>query len=278
VVQPSLFSEPGSGPEPKQSHDRPQRLTVLVTVKAAPNPSEAYGETVCVAGLRIDPMHEGWVRLYPINFRYLDDDRKFAKYDVITVDAVPSRGDPRSESWRPNMETLRRLDHLPPWVKRDKQLLPYLDESMCGLYQAVLSDPPAQSLGLIRPRSVDGLDIQPHGGWSVDEQRKIDHYVNQLDIFGSDRTPLKAPRFRAWYRYRCLMDGCGGHRQGLLDWELVAFQRYLPQRDDEAIQAIRQKFLTQLCAPERDVLFYVGNQAKRQQTFSVLGVYWPPRH
>jgi hypothetical protein len=32
-----------------------------------------------------------------------------------------------------------------------------------------------------------------------------------------------------------------------------------------------------MCGPDREVAFYVGNQAKHPRTFSVLGVYWPRR-
>jgi hypothetical protein len=45
-------------------------------VKAAPQLSERYGETVCVAALSTDLQRRGWIRLYPINFRELaSDDR-----------------------------------------------------------------------------------------------------------------------------------------------------------------------------------------------------------
>ena len=79
----SLFGpDPGSVPA-KPAGDRAARLRILITVKAAPNPSETYGETVCVAGLRVNLGSPGWVRLYPINFRELDSDQKFAKYDIV---------------------------------------------------------------------------------------------------------------------------------------------------------------------------------------------------
>ena len=67
-------------------------MRVLITVKAAPNPSEKYGETVCVAGLRLDLDAGGWVRLYPVNFRELDSDGKFRKYDVVSLTARPNPG------------------------------------------------------------------------------------------------------------------------------------------------------------------------------------------
>jgi hypothetical protein len=32
-----------------------------------------------------------------------------------------------------------------------------------------------------------------------------------------------------------------------------------------------------MCATDREIAFYVGNQAKRPRVFSVLGVYYPKR-
>ena len=43
MQQLSLFGPSDSGPEPKPSSDLPVRLQMIVTVKAAPNPSEKYG-------------------------------------------------------------------------------------------------------------------------------------------------------------------------------------------------------------------------------------------
>ena len=110
------------GPElptvPARATDRPQRLRMLVTVKAAPNPSTTYGETVCVAGISADVADPGWIRLYPINFRYLQQDVRFRKYDLITVVATPARRDARAESWRPDMSTLVVSQTLPAWKRR----------------------------------------------------------------------------------------------------------------------------------------------------------------
>lgn len=63
VTEMSLFApDPESAPE-KPPSDQLVWLRVMITVKAAPNPSEQYGETVCVAGIRLDPDNSGWVRL-----------------------------------------------------------------------------------------------------------------------------------------------------------------------------------------------------------------------
>ncbi|TVT36407.1 hypothetical protein FNH05_25710 [Amycolatopsis rhizosphaerae] len=257
--------------------DQWRTLRLLITVKAAPNPSATYGETVCVAGLRLDLEQPGWVRLYPINFRDLESDRSFSKYDVVTVRAKPARNDPRFESWRPDMASLRIERHLRPWKPRQPHIEPYVDGSMCDLLDAIRKDPPAKSLAAIRPAHIEDIDIEHHPGWTADDQVKIRQYVSQLDLLGAERNALEAPRLRGWYRYRCLSNSCRGHRQGILDWEFVALQRRLGKLDDASlIEALRAKFLGELCAPNRDVAFYVGNQAKRQHVFSVLGVYYPP--
>jgi hypothetical protein len=50
------------------------KIEVLITVKAYPNPSSSLAEAVCVAGVR---KNGGFVRLYPIPFRDLEDEQQF---------------------------------------------------------------------------------------------------------------------------------------------------------------------------------------------------------
>ncbi|QSB14587.1 hypothetical protein JQS43_24460 [Natronosporangium hydrolyticum] len=278
MAQPSLFDQ-DSEPIAKPVSDGVVRLRVLITVKAAPNPSESYGETVCVAGLRLDQARLGWVRLYPINFRALTSSDQFKKYEVVTVDAVPARQDQRRESWKPHLPTLKREQFLPPWRARRGLLDPLIEESMCRLNRAAREDANSQSLALVRPRQVYGLSVTRHPGWTPEQQRKIDAYANQPDLFNhEDPTPLQPPRFRGTYHYLCHDDQCRGHKQGMLDWEFVALQLKLQGGADDALTAqLQTRFLTEMCKPSRDVAFYVGNQARRPHVFSVLGVYYPPR-
>ena len=254
------------------------RMRILITVKAAPQPSSTYGETVCVAGLRLDLGETGWVRLFPINFRELGQEQQFKKYQIVQLRARPTRGDPRIESWRPDLTSIQTENTLAPWSPRRPFVDPYITDSMCDVLDAVRSVPPARSLAAVRPREVTRIRIAPHPGWTADEQAKIDQYINQPDLQGGDRSVLEAPAYRGWYLYRCERNRCRGHEQGILDWEFVALQRRLRGHSDAEIRnRLRQRFLEELCAPDRDVAFYVGNQAKRQHVFSVLGVYHPKR-
>ena len=128
---------------------------MLITVKAAPNPSAIYGETVCVAGIRLaDTGPKDWIRLYPINFRHLPEaSARFKKYDIVTVEARPA-GEARLESWRPNMATLQVETHLPPWKKRRQLVDPMIDDSMCKIRTDAAADPRARSLALVRPAEI----------------------------------------------------------------------------------------------------------------------------
>jgi len=194
------------------------------------------------------------------------------------VDAAPNRkSDWRAESWRPNIDSLTVVRHLRDWKRRGPWLDPYVEASMCELNRATRNDPHARSLGLVGVADVSGFDIETHPGWTADEQRKIDGYVNQLQLFqDDDRAPLEAPRFRGYYKWRCNDAACGGHRQGLIDWEFVALQRRLTGLDDnEARSALHRRWVDEICGSTNEVAFYVGNQAKHPQTFSVLGVYYP---
>jgi hypothetical protein len=71
---------------------------VLVLVKATPQPSRQYGDTVCVAGVDMNADTPRWVRLYPAPFRYMEGERQFSKYDVVSVRTRDAGGDKRPES------------------------------------------------------------------------------------------------------------------------------------------------------------------------------------
>lgn len=275
-----LFGKKVSDRTPKQTSKVPQAKRVIITVKAAPNPSERYGETVCVAGIAIDDLgRKSWIRLYPINFRHLDSDDMFKKYDVVNVDCVPATQDSRAESWKPLMATMTTETHLRDWAKRAPWIEPLISNDMCRLRDDAAQNPANPSLGLIRPRDITDFQVTAHEGWSPAERAKIDAYVNQLDLFDeAEKTPLDAPAYRGHFHWTCWNESCRGHVMGVIDWEFVAQQRHLRRRPDAEIRReLRQRWFKEVCAPDRDVAFYVGNQAKRSQTFSILGVWWPKR-
>jgi hypothetical protein len=71
-----------------------QNSRVVILVKAMPNPSQKYGETVCCAGVTAEG---NWKRLYPIRFRHLRDN-KFKRWDWVRFEYRTPTNDHRSES------------------------------------------------------------------------------------------------------------------------------------------------------------------------------------
>lgn len=280
MTQPSLFDD-----EIKHPSSKPPDLTVskrvLITVTAAPNPSVKHGETVCVAGIELSDLGPtNWIRLYPINLRLMRGGGEgFHKYDVVSVACRPANGDARVESWNPDLRSLKVQGTVAGWEARRAYIDPLATDTMCGLFSDVQQDPLARSLGLARPVDISAFKVEKHPGWTADEQRKIDAFVNQFELFSDqDKTPLEAPRMKGSYKWRCSYKQCRGHEQQLLDWEFLALERHLRQHTDgELKSALKKRFLDEVCASDREVAFYVGNQAKRHHTFSILGVYWPKK-
>lgn len=279
-VSPYLDAEPAMG-HPGSSFREVRHLKVLVTVKATPQPSASYGDTVCVAGIEVqDDKPVGWIRLYPVPFRYLEGDQKFGKYQLIDVAVSRNRKDARPESFRIDASSLQLGPTIAGWPKRVPYVEPLVTDSMCAVLDAVRRDVNGPSLALVRPTDVLGLRMERHPGWTPKQQTVLDQWANQLDLFGSAgaRKVIEPPRFSAKYRYRCAALACKGHEQGILDWELTALQRRLASQSDEAVRdAITKNFLDVVGGSGRAPAFFVGNQADptKRQTFSVLGAYYP---
>lgn len=85
---------------------------VLVLVKASPQPSRQYGDTVCIAGVDMNAEKPQWIRLYPVPFRYVEGDRQFRKYDVVSVRTRDAGADRRPESRKIDAATIEIVQHL----------------------------------------------------------------------------------------------------------------------------------------------------------------------
>ncbi len=129
---------------------------ILITVKAYPNPSKKYQETVCVAGI---VLNKGFIRLYPINYRLLPNEKRFEKYEIINVDIV-KHNDKRPESYRPNFNIFKKVRNLSTkydrsWSERKNILLKFVDESMCDIQSKQQHH--GKSLGFFKPKEIHDL-------------------------------------------------------------------------------------------------------------------------
>ncbi|NKY89757.1 hypothetical protein HGA07_29740 [Nocardia veterana] len=261
-----------------------ERARILITVKAYPAPSERYGETVCVAGVRIDRLPPTWIRLYPMRFRGMGRELVFDKYDIVEVDVRKRLGhDPRIESYQPDQQSLQVLGHVGTsggrWTQRRKLIGPLIGAtSTCELIRANPKGTmavPAPSLGLVKP-IVDAVTVKRGNGWTPQQLRKV-QAAAAPSLF-DDAPPMLEPMpYRVIYSYRCTDMECGGHSQQCLDWEIGQAGRKWQQMYGSAgaRQKLREKWEQEICAPERDLYFFIGNQALRRRSFEVLGAWYP---
>jgi hypothetical protein len=73
---------------------------------------------------------------------------------------------------------------------------------------------------------------------------------------------------------------CPGHKLPIVDWEIKQSYRKwrsLYGSEDELLQKIKQRWLNEMCAQEKDVYFYVGNMNRFHDQFMILGVFYPPK-
>lgn len=274
--------ENGTGATPTISSLAWQRkqVEVLVLVKATPQPSTKYGDTVCVAGALLDQGPVRWIRLYPIPFRYLESAAKFHKYETVGVQLRPTLNDHRPESAKVNLEQILRGPVIDDWRNRAPIVEQLAGPTMCSLIAGVTADPNATSLGAVRPREVNGLDFEPHGSWSADQLRRMESVASQDSLFestDSKQLVLKPPKFKVWLRWICESPRCPTHRMRILDWELTALQARYRHSDTELKAAITNNFHAKIFNARKAPMIYVGNQENptRRRSFTVLGFYYP---
>ena len=251
---------------------------VLVTVKAYPNPSKKYEETVCVAG--IDLKSNKWIRLYPIPFRDLDDDKKFKKYNIIELKAEKAPADTRPESYKVDSGSIKILEHYNTvkdknWALRKKIVLPTVSSSLCNILEENKIN--GKSLGMFKPQNIRFVykKVKPE----KDEERE--KYYAQGNFIKKPKKAIEDVPFDFRYAFSC--DGysdCPGHNLPIIDWEIFqSFRKWRWKYGDEntLLKKISERWLDSMCSEKTDTYFYVGNMQRFRDNFMVLGVFYPPK-
>jgi hypothetical protein len=252
---------------------------VLVTVKAYPCITRSSGESVCVAGVRIDTPNPELIRLYPVPFRDLSWADRFAKYQIIKVPLSRTANDGRPESWRPDVSAIelgRKLEPRGTWTSRRPFVEPLIGSiTMCGLQRQQAVD--GTSLGIIEPVRVEDFTVEPNDEFDAVKQALAEQAAGPTLLYRG-RPVLEAAPYKGKYHYRCGEHGCRGHHQTLVDWEFAQAGRDWDYPDEATMkEKLRERFLDSMCGPDRETHFFVGNQWQARRGFLVLGIWTPKR-
>lgn len=265
-------------------------IRVLVLVKTMPQLSAKYNDTVCVAGLALDPLR--WVRLYPVPFRYLAPGNQFAKYTIVKVGVRRSGGDLRFESLKidaSSIQSIRKLSSGNGWRARARYVEQMAEVSMCQLRRNIGHDFNGPSLGLVRPlRGSVELELEAHPPETPEKAEKRRRILQRqaldlgLDEDLTDHGLVKLaepPRLAGRFHFKCEGEpGCKGHELGFIDWEFAALQHHNKDLGDQGLKALlTAKFQDNPTAPGKDLRFFAGNlhNAAKRKAFQILGLYYP---
>lgn len=228
-------------------------------VKALPQPSKKYGETVCCAGVTAEAK---WKRLYPVRFRHLQGEQSFKRWDWVDFSYGKSVRDIRAESCHVHEESIKITGKLP-----ESERTGFLNRIIVG--SAKHAEQQGHSLALIRPRNTKFI-IKPKSQMELAEEREAYAAAAKQDDFFDQKLADLEP---TPYEFRFSFDDDSGHhnyQNG--DWEAHAmfFNERSRSNEEQAIKWMNGVFNEQY--PKRGMAFAIGNVAKRPQTWQLLGV------
>jgi hypothetical protein len=256
---------------------------ILVLCKTYPSPSGKHVETSCVAGMEEDGR---LVRLFPIPFRLINDDRQFKKWQWVTARIEKARNDRRPESHKVFVDTIvcdgDPLSTSHGWQTRRVQLrkMPTF-EDFASLDAARVSD--GLTLGLVRPSRVLGLDITPtdNPDWTDQEKEKLVQHERQIGLFDEGEAKriarLRKVPFDFHYRYACNIGDVGHeYRHKIVDWEAGALYWTCRSRyGDSWESAFRAKLEQDL--PAADLMFLMGTIHRFPDQWLIVSLIYPPK-
>lgn len=253
---------------------------IFIVVKTYPHPSTSYKEIVCTVGITGKGK---WIRLYPIDYRYMQYSQWYKKYQWISVNIEKNNKDFRIDSYRPDVDTIHTIGNQldtkkdKNWLERKKIILPTVQYNSLEQIEDDYRKS-GISLGMFKPKIIEDFVVEAGpNDWSVKHQQQL----GQLVLFGNQPKQLKKIPYKFSYKFRCNDERCTkSHKLAIFDWEIFSLylnikQNY-PYAMDEILQKIKDKWLNQMWNPKRDSYLIVGTQFPNP-TFIVLGVFWPSK-
>ncbi len=261
----------------------PSRVArVLILCKTYPSPSGKHVETSCVAGME---NNGELIRLFPVPFRLVDDDRQFKKWQWIDVRIEKARNDHRPESHKVFVDTIkcdhRALSTKNGWAERKLQLGKLTLISSFSELEAKRQSFGA-TLGLLKPSKILELEIVParNQDWTPQEKEKLIQDWRQEGFFDAADarkiTTLRKVPFDFYYRYECAAQGkTETHRHKIADWEAGALYWNCRRRYGNCWEEpFREKLGTQL--PSTDLMFLMGTIHRFPDQWLIVSLIYPP--
>ena len=254
-----------------------QKRPVRILVKAFPQPSTKYEETVCCAGVTEDGRE--LLRLYPIRYRRLSKSDQFDRYDLVEMTTTKSSSDARPESYRVDEDSIKLIQHGGISEEAKVKLWrPFIAPSIGILIEE--NKTAGRSLGIIRPQPENIKFIIKDAKDSNTEDQEVADLVfhEQVSLLEDPLKPLAKPKYSFYYQFTCAdPTRCtcakNPHTHQIHDWEVQAtyfnYKRKY-ETEEETLMKIMQAY--QESIPTRNLHFIMGTMASHRKTFIVIGL------
>lgn len=246
---------------------KPRRIRAHILVKAFPQPSQQYGETVCVAAA--EKSGESMLRLYPIRYRRLPKKHQFDRFDEIEAVACKPTDDIRPESWHIQEDSIfvvNRGEDLNA-IAKVRIWKPFICESLGALKKE--QQQTRRSFGIIRPDPGTLKFFAKPIDATNDADKELDNSLfQQQALFEDSLEPLPPPDFAFGYKFS---SGGVQHNMRIHDWEVqAAFFKFKRRYGDAALDKIREAY--QDLIPKQNPHFIMGNMHRRPWLFIIIGI------
>jgi len=247
---------------------------VCIVVKTYPVPAWNGIEVSCTAAVTSDRQ---WIRLFPIPFRFLEEEKRFKKYQWIEVRVRRSR-DSRPESYVIDKDSIKILgDPLSTkknWAARKELIAPLLTTSYCAAKVKRDADG-YPTLAAFKPKEIERLIVERDSDkWGDAELAKL----RQGDMFDEGpATELERIPFKFSYQFKCIDETCPGHTVMCSDWEMG--QAYREWRRKYGANAWERQFRNRFeleMIEKKDTHFYIGTVAQHPANWIIVGLFYPP--
>jgi hypothetical protein len=252
----------------------PLTKKALIVVRTYPTPARKGVEVSCTAA--ISDTGE-WLRLFPVPYRLLDQDRRFRKYQWVEV-KVEKAKDARPESYKIVQNNITILSEPLPtddhWRQRKERVVPLRAHCLCCLKRALDKDG-APTLGVFRPHKIERLEIAPESPDWTEDQKAI---LRQGHLW--EKTPTKELEkipYKFSYKFSCDHQDCKGHTLKCVDWEMGQSWRSWKDRYGSDWEAkFRQRYEDEMIN-KNDTHFFVGTVHKHPKSWIIVGLFYPPQ-
>ncbi|GAL92384.1 MAG: hypothetical protein DWQ51_04490 [Microcystis wesenbergii TW10] len=249
---------------------------ILIATKTYPSISTKYQETVCTAGILLseeeNPLQ--WIRIYPIRYRYLDFDKRYPRWAIVSAKIKRNDQDYRPESFKiddNSLKIIRKIDTTNNWQERKSLVLSLQFRSIADIQAQ------GKSLGIIKPKSIERFfSKKTSREWNQKQQTVL----NQLDLFEPNIDLEKIP-YKFFYQFTD--EDNVPHKYSISDWEIMELYRKCRDRsqlsgleaEQYALEKVRQK-LEDDFLESKDLYFIVGNLKNHAKSFMIIGLFYPP--